>query len=336
MGLGADPLGVALGAVAGVGVVGGLDALVGGGQLGGLLPAQASGAGLVVVVGPHRAQDLHLRQVVHPAGHRVGVDLVQQRTAVRADLLGQAHCGGVLAFQQPGGLHLAPVALVPARRKQRHQPGRMGPGDLLQRGPQALPDLLDPVQPAHTGEHVRGIRALTSTRAHQPGRLQPFQHHAQQPIRPAADSQPIPELAQHRGVQPHIVQHQPQQVLPRDPVRDRLRSLPVRQVVHELQDRHHQQQRRREPWLPKRRVHPLELAGQEVLVPEQHPQRVPHPHLISPPRMHLPRQLRRGRRNLRRTPRTQHHRHPSHLKHHHPYRTAPTLPQTPPDFASRV
>ncbi len=83
-------------------------ALGGRGQLGGVLPAQASGAGLVVVVGPHRAQDLHLRKVVHPAGHRVGVDLVQQRAAVRADLLGQPAAEAFLRFSSREASTLRP------------------------------------------------------------------------------------------------------------------------------------------------------------------------------------------------------------------------------------
>ncbi len=89
-----------------------------------------------------------------------------------------------------------------------------------------------------------GVGAHPATRPDQPGSLQPLQHHAQQRIRPTRHSQPGAKLAQHRVVEAGVLQLQAQGVLPGDPVRNRLCRVPVGEVVQELQDRDHRQQRR--------------------------------------------------------------------------------------------
>src|SRR6266496_3971625 len=76
---------LALGAVAGVRVIGRVDALGGRGQLAGVLVAQTPGGRALVVLIPQDAQDLHLGQVVDPGRGRVGVDRVQQALAVGTD-----------------------------------------------------------------------------------------------------------------------------------------------------------------------------------------------------------------------------------------------------------
>jgi hypothetical protein len=250
------------------------------------------------VLVPQDAQHLHLGQLVDPGRGGVGVDRSQQGLTVRADLGGQRLGGGVLAAQQPGGLDLAAIALVPAFPQQGHDPAGADPGDLLQRGPQALTDGLDAVQPPHAGDHVGGVGALPPARLDQPGILQPLKHQTQHCIRPPTLDQAGTKLRQRRVIEAGGLQLQAQGVLPGDPVRDRLGGLPVGQVVPELQDRHHQQQRRRQPRLPARGVHVGELAGGEVHVAKQRAQRVTHSHLIRTPRMHLVGQRRRRRRDL--------------------------------------
>src|SRR6266511_374763 len=67
---------LALGAVAGVRVIGRVDALGGRGQLAGVLVAQTPGGRALVVLIPQDAQDLHLGQVVDPGRGRVGIERV--------------------------------------------------------------------------------------------------------------------------------------------------------------------------------------------------------------------------------------------------------------------
>ncbi len=111
-------MGLGHAAVAGVAQVGAADGLgdgafdtgtlgVGGAPLGGGLGLPGAelrlphGPGWTVIL-------LHLRKVVHPAGHRVGVDLVQQRAAVRADLLGQPAAEAFLRFSSREASTLRP------------------------------------------------------------------------------------------------------------------------------------------------------------------------------------------------------------------------------------
>src|SRR5262249_17861043 len=63
-----------LGAVAGIGIVGRVDALLGRPEVLDVLQAQTSAAGAFVLLVPDRAQDHDLGQGVHPGGDRVGVD----------------------------------------------------------------------------------------------------------------------------------------------------------------------------------------------------------------------------------------------------------------------
>nr|WP_260725708.1 hypothetical protein [Dactylosporangium roseum] len=188
----------------------------------------------------------------------------------------------------------------PASSSSR-DPARADPGDRLQRRPQGLPDRLDPVQPPHPGDHVRGVRSLPATSADQPGGLEPVEHQFQQRVRAFVDDQPGPELGEYRRVEPGVVEVQAQGVLPGNAVGHRLRRVGIGQVVPKLQDRHHGQQGRGQARLSERGVHPGEPAAGEVGVGEQRTQRVAHPHLIGPTPMNLPRQPGSGLRDLRYT-----------------------------------
>ena len=103
-----------------------------------------------------------------------------------------------------------------------------------------------------------------------------------------------------------VFQFPAQRVLPGDPVSHRYHGLTVAEVVAKLQDRDHQQQCRGQARLAKVRIHPGQLTGDEVSVGEQRAQRVAHPHLIGPARVHRARQHGRGRGNRRNIDRTQH------------------------------
>ena len=216
--------------------------LRGRGQFLDVLVAQMPCAGALEVLVPQRSQEGDLRQLVHPGRGGVGVDGVQQRQAVHADLFDEFVGGGVLAAQQAAGLDLAAVAFVPARPGDDE--ARAGPGDLLQCRPQSLAQGLDPVQPSHAGDDMRGVGALAAAGLDQPGLFEAFQHQAQQPVGPALQREAGAELRQGGEVEARVVQLEAERVFPGDTVRDGLGSLTVGEVVPELQDGHDQEERR--------------------------------------------------------------------------------------------
>lgn len=77
-----------------------------------------------------------------------------------------------------------------------------------------------------------------------PAVSQPVEHHLQQRVNAAFLDQPGTELAEHRRVEPGILEVTPECVLPRDAVGHRPGGILVGQVVTMLQDHHHRQQRR--------------------------------------------------------------------------------------------
>jgi hypothetical protein len=111
------------------------------------------------------------------------------------------------------------------------QPGGCGRGQGLQRRAQRLADHLEAVEITHRGQHMGGIRALPTTRLDQSCLDQPVQQHVQRHTLQVMGDQPAAELRQHREVEPVVGQLQPQAVLPVDPPADRVRSLPVGEVL---------------------------------------------------------------------------------------------------------
>jgi hypothetical protein len=120
---------------------------------------------------------------------------------------------------------------------------------------------------------VGGVGALFPARADQPLGSQGVQQQVQHPLLQAVLDHPSAELAEHRGVEPLVVEVQPERVLPGDLVPDRVRGLPIGQVLRHLQHRDQRQPARRPPW-PAADAEP----GGELGVREQLPQPVPHRH----------------------------------------------------------
>ncbi len=94
-----------------------------------------------------------------------------------------------------------------------------------------------------------GVGALSATRLEQPAGLARIEQLVQQPFFGAAGEQARAELAQHRVVEARVGQGEAEQVFPVDPRADRLRGLPVRQGLAELQQGDQGQPPRRLPGL---------------------------------------------------------------------------------------
>ncbi len=199
------------------------------------------------------------------------------------------------------------------RRHDTGQPHLIQSRQGRQRGTHRLRDQLHPTEPTNRRQHMSRARPLPSPSPHQPRLRQPIHHHRQQPISPVALGKTIPELAEHRMIEPRLGQLHPQRVLPVDPARHRPRGLPIREVLRVLQHRHHRQPGRPDPttaihWKPAR----------ELIIDEPIVQPVPHHHRRRAFRARRPRHPRRLHRNNR--TRTTTHRHPptQHRDAHHP------------------
>ncbi len=238
-----------------VGVVGGLDEqmagrepLAAGFPPDHLLPVRTDLA--VVLLHPDRPQCLHRGQLAQP-----------RRRAGRADRAGSRYpswpyrTASASRAASDAGSRNCPVR-CPCTRchdcvDHGGQPVQRGRRERLQNRPHRLPGQLQPVQHPDPPDHVRRVGALPGAGLHQaqlPAPLQqPVQHHQLQ----APRHQPPPELAQHAEIKPLILQFQAQAVLPVQPPPHRVRRLPVRQVLRELQHRHHRQLRRQIPGRPR-------------------------------------------------------------------------------------
>jgi hypothetical protein len=94
---------------------------------------------------------------------------------------------------------------------------------------------------------VRGVGALLAAGLDQPQFSAAFQQPVEGEPGKLVAGQPGQELRQHTVIKSRIIQLQAQGVLPVDPPRHRSHRLPVREPLHELQDRDQHQQRRRDP-----------------------------------------------------------------------------------------
>jgi hypothetical protein len=242
----------------------------------------------VKLLDPDQPQRLHRGQPGQPARRSRGVHLAQQVIAVAAVLHGQLRTGR-LAGGQPQVSDLLPVDLLPGRVDHAGQPARRRGGQRLQRRPDRLPGQLQPVHLADPAQHVRGIGPLRHPRPGQAQPGQPGQQHLQQHRLHPPRHQPRTELAQHREVEPLIIEPQAQAVLPVQPPPHRISGLPARQVLGE----------------PGRPPHPVR--------PREHLIRAPRAQLIPDPDGQRPlpeRPLRHpGRLGRHLRPRTRLHRH---------------------------
>lgn len=167
---------------------------------------------------------------------------------ITPDLLGVgAPC--VVAFRNAVIIDRPGITLHPGWVGLGTEPFRSRSRKSVQRRPDRLDGAAQAVEGADGSKHVRAVRALPPT-GHQQLLLpaQRQQRIKEQRLRPARH-QPAAELAQHRGIEARVCQLQPEQILPVDPASGRIRCLPVRQVLSELQH-HKSEPPRRFGWLP--------------------------------------------------------------------------------------
>ena len=178
-------------------------------------------------------------------------------------------------------------------------------GQCLDRGPDALPGQLQPVQRRDRRHHVGGIGALLPAGLDQPVCLQPLQQRVQcDPLQPGLRDL-RPEFRQDRVVERAGRQRQAEEVLPVQRPLRLLGSLPVGQVLRLLQHRDQRQHRRGIP-----RAAPYPERRREVLILQPLAQPVPDRHRHR--RLALPGPDRPDRRRdlrVRLRPRDRLHRH---------------------------
>ncbi len=124
-------------------------------------------------------------------------------------------------------------------------------------------------------EHVRRVGARPPARLHQPLGREAFEQRVQREGRQIPRDEPGTELREHTGVEPGVVEIEAEGELPRHPVADRVRGLPVGQVLTELQHRDHHQLARRDPRPapdPERAHEPLVVIHRAELVTDAHRQ----------------------------------------------------------------
>jgi hypothetical protein len=175
---------------------------------------------------------------------------------------------------------------------------------------------LQPVQVTDRHTDVGGVGALAPTPLQQATLAQPIKQERQQPLSLAIGEQPRAELGEHRGIEARVTKIEAQRVLPVQPCSHRVGGLPVGEALDELQYQHQRQPRRR----PRRPPPCREQLG-ELLISEQRPQRIAHPHHQASLGEHRPGNPRRLSRDLRQPIRTQRHRRPPG--------TMPIRPSTP-------
>ena len=103
---------------------------------------------------PDLAQNLGCRQLRQPWLFHGSVGRGEQLTAIGADGSRKLKSRSV-ALRQEIVLHTATVPLEPNRGCQGLQPVRRDYGKFIQRGAHGFSDALKPVEPAHSGQHVR-------------------------------------------------------------------------------------------------------------------------------------------------------------------------------------
>lgn len=196
----------------------------------------------------HPAQDRGLRQLAQPGElAALCVDRAQQHPPVAAVLKRQRVALGCGARLAPGRDRRA-VPRGPRLKVYRlGQEPRGDRGQRLRQCPHCFAGQLHRVQVTHCGDHVRGVRALFAPGLDQPELSAALQQPVEgEPGQIIAD-QPGPKFCQHTVIETRIIQLEAQRVFPVDPPRHRGHRLPIRQPLHELQNRDQHQQRRRDP-----------------------------------------------------------------------------------------
>jgi hypothetical protein len=108
-------------------------------------------------------------------------EALQEGIALGADLHGERIAFAGL-FGEPHGVGTRAIALIPRHRDVPLHPGRIGLTELLERRPQRFQDPFQPVEGAHSGEYVRGIRALRAPRLNPPAGFAGRQEGIQEPL----------------------------------------------------------------------------------------------------------------------------------------------------------
>ena len=296
-----------LGAEAGLGVVGALDAVAGASALDVAQPhvARSSVAALrravprprripLEVARPDAAHHTDHGQVAELGGGTCIVQGVEQAEAVAAHLKGVGLALG-LGAGHPHVLDAPVAAFVPLGRRDGAQPPGGDTGDGVERRAQRLGHELQAAEEPDGGEHVRAVRAAATA-----GPQEPFlAGGVQQPVEQAPGGgvlkEPSPELAQHREVEAGVVGIEREQVLPVDPAARGIGRLPVAEPLAELHQRDQRQAPRRVGRLTAPRV-----EGGEVGVSEHRTEPVAQDHVrVAAPERGPGDALRDGRQRLR-------------------------------------
>ncbi|CAM5319579.1 hypothetical protein SBADM41S_07501 [Streptomyces badius] len=191
------------------------------------------------------------RALRHPCGDHVG----QREPAAVADEFGDEQQNDQPGDEEADGVEHAVVAEEGDQPGDAEEGGRRhvvaGDGESVLHGREEASAENSSAEPCRwrptqvVMKSVTAMNALNSSRARVwssqpllPGRGQDAVQHPPPGIRLR---QPVPELRQHREVEPRITQLQPERVLEVDPRPHRLRRLPVGEPLHELQHQHERQ-----------------------------------------------------------------------------------------------
>src|SRR4051812_33688366 len=200
MNLVADPAGVALFGVAGVGIIGRVKALVDRRLVTWATPAHPA---LVVIelLDPDDPQPLDRGQPAQPEPLRFGEQGGQQVMAIGANRLAQSLAGG-LAFGQTVRLDPGAIALRPVRSVVLDQPLRSGSRDGVKCGPHRLADQFQVVEGADCRQNVSGVGALLAACLDQAALAQVLQHDLEQVLIVFSGKQARSELTENGEVKP--------------------------------------------------------------------------------------------------------------------------------------